>query len=147
MTPGGETVIDGLAPNAVIPHAMSTQSAVPLPLSPRDARRALESILAANDWHGDVDGVVLAVHEALINAESHGHGLSRVAASVDGEHLVVEVCDVGEGLGCGWPAALPSDPLAERGRGMWLISQIARRVEVHQGPSGVCLRLRFVGNA
>ena len=70
-----------------------------------------------------------------------------MAAFVDGEHVVVDVCDAGHGFGNGWPASLPPDPLAERGRGMWLISQIARRVEVHQGPSGVCLRLRFVGDA
>ncbi|MEA2704989.1 MAG: serine/threonine-protein kinase RsbW [Actinomycetota bacterium] len=121
-------------------------SAIPLPLSPRDARRALKSVLSENDWRGDIDGVVLAVHEALVNAESHGQGLSRVAASVDGDELVVDVCDAGAGFVGGWPASTPPDPLAERGRGLWLIDQIARRVEVHQGPSGVCLRLRFVGN-
>lgn len=89
---------------------------------------------------------MLAVHEALINAESHGHGLSRVAASVDGDDLVVEVCDAGSGFGAGWPGSVPPDPLAERGRGLWLIDQLARAVEVHHGPTGVCLRLRFVGD-
>ncbi len=122
------------------------ESAVSLPLAPRDARRALQSILADNDWHGDIDSVVLAVHEAIINAESHGQGLSRVAASVQGDDLLVEVCDAGTGFRGGWPVATPPDPLSERGRGLWLISQIARRVEVHQGPTGACLRLRFVGN-
>ena len=121
------------------------ESAVSLPLGPRDARRALQSILDENDWHGDVDAVVLAVHEAMVNAESHGQGLARVAASVDGEDLLVEVCDTGSGLPGGWPAT-PPDPLSERGRGLWLISQIACRVEVHQSPRGACMLLRFVGN-
>ena len=121
-------------------------SGATLPLSPRDARRALQTILTENDWHGDIDSVVLAVHEAIINAESHGQGLSRVAASVDGDDLLVEVCDAGTGFRRGWPVSTPPDPLSERGRGLWLISQIARRVEVHQGPNGSCMRLRFGGN-
>ena len=124
---------------------MRNVPAVPLPLGPRDARRALQSILDENDWHGDVDSVVLAVHEAMVNAESHGHGVARVAASVEGEDLLVEVCDAGSGISGGWPAT-PPDPLSERGRGLWLISQIARRVEVHQGPRGACMLLRFVGD-
>jgi anti-sigma regulatory factor (Ser/Thr protein kinase) len=124
---------------------MPDVSAVPLPLGPRDARRALQSILDETEWRGDVDSVVLAVHEAMVNAESHGQGVARVAASVEGENLLVEVCDAGSGLRGGWPAS-PPDPLSERGRGLWLISQIARRVEVHQGPRGACMLLRFVGD-
>jgi serine/threonine-protein kinase RsbW len=85
--------------------------------------------------------VVLAVHEALTNAERHGGGVVRVEASIENGVLVVAICDRGQGFE-------PSDqqaaaPLAEHGRGLCLMNQIATRVEAGRDDGDFCLRLSF----
>ncbi|HEX7277516.1 MAG TPA: ATP-binding protein [Acidimicrobiales bacterium] len=104
-------------------------------------------MLTGTRWCRHVDGVVLAVHEALTNAERHGGGVVRVHAAVERGALVIEVCDRGKGFD--FPAALegedtpPDDPLAEHGRGLCLMQRIATRVETERDGAGFCLRLRF----
>ena len=106
-------------------------------------------MLTGSRWCRHIDSVVLAVHEALINAERHGGGVVRVHAAVDHGALVVEVCDRGDGFDL--PTALDADtngagaadPYAEHGRGLHLMSEIATRVEADRDDGDFCLRLRF----
>ena len=119
---------------------------VPLPVTPRGARRELKSLLDDYEWPGDVDAVMLAVHEAMINAAHHGGGIVRVEACLDHDALAILVCDRGPGFV--FPASSragtsPADPLAEGGRGLWLICQIASWAEAHREGTDFCLRLRF----
>ena len=115
---------------------------VELPSQPTAARRELVRMLADAGWDGDVDDVVLAVHEAMVNASRHGGGLVRAAASVDRGGVTVEVCDRGRGFEL--PTA-PDQPdwEAERGRGLFLIRRLADDVEVTRLGDDVCLLLRF----
>jgi anti-sigma regulatory factor (Ser/Thr protein kinase) len=105
-------------------------------------------MLTGGRWCRHVDLVVLAVHEALTNADRHGGGVSQVHACVDRGALVITVCDRGPGFEIP-PAPVPddtaddADPLAEDGRGLWLIRQIASRVEADRKDGDFCLRLRF----
>ena len=111
---------------------------------PAQARRELQSLLKAADWPGDVDEVVLAVHEALINAQRHAGGATSATAAVqDSSALLVEVRDEGPGFDVNEHAGQPPDPLAERGRGLWLITQIAAAWEVRRSGPETCFRLRF----
>ena len=49
-------------------------------------------MLEAAEWPGDVDGIVLAVHEALTNAQRHAGGATSATAAVqDSSSLLVEV--------------------------------------------------------
>src|SRR5205085_3347136 len=58
---------------------------------PAQARRELQSLLEAAEWPGDVDGIVLAVHEALTNAQRHAGGATSATAAVqDSSSLLVE---------------------------------------------------------
>ncbi len=106
-------------------------------------------MLTGTRWCRHVDGVVLAVHEALTNADRHGGGVVRVHAAVERGALVIEVCD--RGAGFEFPAAdevaengtPPDDPLAEHGRGLCLMREIATRIETERHGSHFCLRLRF----
>jgi len=125
---------------------------VPLPLTPGDARRALKALLKGTRWCCEADSVVLAVHEALTNANRHGGGALRLDASIEGDALVVVVCDRGPGFeipatGGTGPTPAPGsgsvDPLAENGRGLWLIRQIASEAEVGRDGDDFCLRMRF----
>jgi anti-sigma regulatory factor (Ser/Thr protein kinase) len=114
-----------------------------LPPSPSAARRELQSILEGARWPGDVEGVVLAVHEALMNSHHHAGGATAASVGLDGSSVVVEVRDSGPGFDVGRHTADPPDPMAERGRGLWLISQLAESWEVLRADDETCLRLRF----
>ncbi len=91
------------------------------------------------------DTVVLAMHEALVNADRHGGGAQRLQASIEGEALVVVVVDRGPGF------EIPDadrrgtlvESFAEGGRGLWLICQIASRAETGREDGEFCLRMRF----
>ena len=105
-------------------------------------------MLTGSRWCRHIDAVVLAVHEALTNAERHGGGVVRVHASVDHGALVVEVTDRGDGFDLpseldADEASAAADPFAEHGRGLHLMNEIATKVEADRDDGDFCLRLRF----
>lgn len=116
------------------PIALSEEASV--------ARRQLTETLDEADWRGDVDGVLLAVHEALVNAQRHAGGVTRANACFDGDSLVVEVWDRGTGFRMPRSKA-PPDSMAERGRGLFLMRQLATDVRVSRSAGEVGLHLRF----
>jgi anti-sigma regulatory factor (Ser/Thr protein kinase) len=116
-------------------------------LTPSQARRQLQDLLVGAGWSGDVEGALLAFHEALVNAHQHGGGATRAEARVDGAVLVVQIWDQGTGFDVSdRPAAVP-EPMAERGRGLWLISRVASDWEMRRDQDGVSLLLRFKSTA
>ena len=115
---------------------------VTLPSSPREARDELARMLAERRWTGDVDAVLLVVHEAIVNAHSHAGGARQVRVTFDGPTLSVELSDEGPGFEVPEEPPMP-DPKAERGRGLWLMRQMASEVEVRRDPSGALLHLTF----
>ncbi len=117
---------------------------VELSLQPATARRELTRLLADANWDGDVDGVVLAVHEAMVNAHRHGGGATFARTGFDGPDLVVEVSDRGRGFHV--PQFPPvADITAEEGRGLLLIRQLADDVRVVRDGRDVHLVLTFHG--
>ena len=110
---------------------------------PGPARHQLLELLEHADWPGDVDAVVLAVHEALINSLRHAGGATSASAGLAGRELIVEVCDAGPGFDVEGHAGDRPDAFAEQGRGLWLISQIAASWELHRDNEETCLILRF----
>ena len=133
-------------PHADQSSAMPSPSAhtLTLPASPREARSELARVLAERRWPGDVDAVLLVVHEAIVNAHSHAGGPRQVRVTFDGPVLSVELCDAGPGFDVPEEPSMP-DPRAERGRGLWLMRQMADDVEVRRDASGVCLHVTFSG--
>ena len=122
----------------------ATSLTPPVELSPQPAvaRRELTRLLADEAWAGDVDGVILAVHEAMVNAQRHGGGVTRARACVDRDTVTVEIADRGRGF------KVPESPAvvegnAERGRGLFLISHLATEARVARAGPDVCLTLRF----
>jgi anti-sigma regulatory factor (Ser/Thr protein kinase) len=116
----------------------------PVPLSPQPgvARRQLSGLLADAAWGVETDTVLLAVHEALVNAQRHGGGVTHAAAAFDGDRLVVEVRDRGRGFTVPVSPDMP-DLVAETGRGLFLIRRLAADAEVSREGDEVCLLLRF----
>lgn len=109
----------------------------------RWARSQLQELLAGDRWQERRDAVLIAVHEALANADLHGEGVREATATVTDDVLMVEVADNGSGYDPTAYIAAEPDPLAERGRGLWLMSRIAERLQFRSEPSGSRVVLRF----
>jgi anti-sigma regulatory factor (Ser/Thr protein kinase) len=122
--------------------ASSLTRPVELPTQPAAARRQLRRLLGDAGWDGDSDAVVLAVHEAMVNAQRHGGGIRRATAALDGRTVVVEVTDGGDGFNVPKSPTMP-DPSGETGRGLYLIRRLADDVDVVRSGEEVCLVLRF----
>ena len=109
-----------------------------LSLRPAAARRQLEAFLRDERWPGETDAALLALHEALVNATRHGGGArsAQAAISSDGSELTIAVCDRGRGFDPEPFVRRSPNPMAERGRGLWLISRLATGYEVHSKEGG-----------
>jgi anti-sigma regulatory factor (Ser/Thr protein kinase) len=98
----------------------------------------------------DLTDAEIVVGELLSNAMAHTTGPTWVSLRWDGAHPMLSVADAGPGflraLGRdGFPAAdgdrtlraeLPADPLADGGRGLYLITRLARDVAVAPRATG-----------
>ena len=115
---------------------------VSLPLRPSPARRELARLLADAGWGGDIDAVILAVHEAMVNAQRHAGGVTAATAGLDRRTVVVKVSDRGPGFSLPESTGVP-DIDAERGRGLFLIQRLADDVRVVSADREHSLLLRF----
>jgi anti-sigma regulatory factor (Ser/Thr protein kinase) len=115
---------------------------VELPSQPAEARRELAGLLTDADWEGDVDGAILAVHEAMVNSHRHGGGVIRATACFDGPALVVQITDRGRGFEVPHSTDL-TDLAAERGRGLFLIRHLASDARVVRRGPEVQLTMTF----
>jgi anti-sigma regulatory factor (Ser/Thr protein kinase) len=103
-----------------------------------DARRAVRAF--ADDLDVDLDGMVLAVSEAVANVVAHAyvdgsHGIVEVSAAVSPHEVTVTVRDHGGGL------ADSADGGA--GYGLVIIRRLAQHVELTDTPEGVALTMGF----
>ena len=105
---------------------------------------------------GDFASAELVIGELLSNAVAHGPARARVTLRWDGDHPVLSVADVGRaGAGAGAgpatsavhdleprelpelpEAVLPADPLADRGRGLFIADQLSRGLAVRARATG-----------
>ncbi len=125
----------------VAPSALADP--IRLSLSPAVARRQVQALLEEEHWPGEVCDVVLAVHEALVNAGRHGGGARRAEAAVNDSGAVIVVADRGSGFDPERFVRRPPDVMAERGRGLWLISRLATSYEVRTTDAGTELIMCF----
>ena len=105
--------------------------------------------LAEEDRHW----IGLAVREAVANAIKHGNGGDpekqvEVEVRLEGDEVVVSVCDQGSGFDPGSVAnpLLPENLLRPGGRGIFYMKSLMDRVEYRFGPRGgteVVLRKRI----
>jgi serine/threonine-protein kinase RsbW len=102
----------------------------------RIAGWAMELGLSADD----VDDLVLATHEALANVADHAYdgvpGEALIHAECRGGQAVVVVRDRGRWLP-------PSSDNTWRGRGLLIIEGLAQHVDVHRGPTGTTVEMRW----
>ena len=103
------------------------------------ARRAMRQYAA--DLEVDVDGIVLAVSEAVANAVTHAYeegadGTVDLSATASPYEVAVVVRDHGRGF-----AAAP--PSQGAGYGIEIIRRLAQHVSVDDCGDGVALTMRF----
>jgi anti-sigma regulatory factor (Ser/Thr protein kinase) len=104
------------------------------------ARRAVRGF--AGELDIDVDGLVLAVSEAVANVVLHAYredarGVVELSGSTSASDVTVAVRDSGGGMVAG------PDHMAGAGFGLEIIRRLAQHVELADTPAGVELTMRF----
>ena len=122
--------------------ASSLTRPVELSEQPGPARRQLARLLRDAGWDGDIDALVLAVHEAMVNAQRHAGGVTHATVTLDDRAVVVEVADRGRGFRIPGSPDMP-DAAAETGRGLYLIRRLTADAQVVRSDGEVRLVLRF----
>ena len=107
---------------------------------PAVRRSILRHLARAAGPDEDLWAAEIVVAELLANAVAHGRAPARVTLTWKGPHPRLTVVDSGPGFRPGTDrvsaARLPEDPLAEGGRGLYLIAQLARDVRVGRSLGG-----------
>jgi anti-sigma regulatory factor (Ser/Thr protein kinase) len=81
--------------------------------------------------------------ELIGNVMRHASGPVDVHVSCDNDVALIRVCDRGAGFVLN--AKLPQEPLQDSGRGLYLVSQFAQRLNVESLPSrGTCVSVAFM---
>jgi serine/threonine-protein kinase RsbW len=119
---------------------------VRLPAAPGTASAARRLVLAvAADQVVDGAAVALAVSEAVTNVIVHAYrdrgpdseaGLVHITVEVEGDELVVAVCDEGPGM-------QPRVDSPGAGLGLPIIATLTDRLEIQQRPTGTRILLAF----
>lgn len=113
----------------------------------------LVSLRAAVAAHGSrlglagdrLDDLLLMAHELASNAIQHGGGRGQLRLSRQEDVIACQVDDWGDGLPDGADAGLHTPtPGALRGRGLWLVRQLADEIEVRSGATGTSVTVRVV---
>ncbi len=86
-----------------------------------------DAVRDADLWSAEI-----IVAELLSNAVMHTHGPASVTLHWDGDYPLLNVCDDGPGLvmASALRGELPADDLADGGRGLFLVANLARGVTV-----------------
>jgi anti-sigma regulatory factor (Ser/Thr protein kinase) len=89
---------------------------------------------------GRVSDVVLAVNEVASNSVEHGPGRGRMRAWTTGGGVIVEVADDGH-MDVAFPGLTAPPPQGDRGRGLWLASELGDVLQVWSDEGGTIVRV------
>jgi anti-sigma regulatory factor (Ser/Thr protein kinase) len=108
-----------------------------------EVRAVVRDIAVRSGFSERAGDLVLALDEAIANAQEHGRPPIEVTAWVDGR-LVVQVADVGNGFDRArvWSTHPPA-PLGRRGRGLWIIRQLTDLVSISTGDDGTRVHMEL----
>jgi anti-sigma regulatory factor (Ser/Thr protein kinase) len=110
--------------------------------SVRIARTGVREWLEAHRLVPDrADDLLVAITELATNAVRAARTAMEVRAWATPEAVFVEVTDDGAGFDPSIPhTARELDPLAERGRGLFLVASLADECTIESGPNGTIVR-------
>jgi anti-sigma regulatory factor (Ser/Thr protein kinase) len=110
--------------------------------APALARKLLDG------WFGDslagheLDSARLLVSELVTNSVVHGQGQIRLAARMDDNRILVEVCDEGSSFEH-TARSVPFDQL--HGRGLGIVDALSSRWGIHEGTTHVWFEIERSG--
>jgi anti-sigma regulatory factor (Ser/Thr protein kinase) len=110
----------------------------PSPVAARAAVRAANTGIITDD---ELEGLVVAVSEAVTNATLHGRGTVGMRIWTGTDRIVVTVSDGGPGPKDPFAGLLPVTERATGGRGLWIVHQSCNHVTAESSPDGFTLRL------
>jgi anti-sigma regulatory factor (Ser/Thr protein kinase) len=105
----------------------------PHPIASRQAHRVLE--WALRDWvveRETADNTRVVLSEIVTNALTHSLEVFHLALGFDGDHVLVEVWDGGDGI----PQVGLPESLAVNGRGMFLVDALSKEWGVRPDAEG-----------
>ena len=108
------------------------------------ARTKVLRFAERNGFSMEAEDVALATQEALKNIIQHAcpvDGVMRLACSTDGDAMVVEVSDRGEGFDVEAVESEPSPLMAVHGRGLKLIRGLMDDVSINSDRGGTLVRM------
>jgi anti-sigma regulatory factor (Ser/Thr protein kinase) len=105
-------------------------------LAPRQARRAVEELLGDNVEIAFIRDALLLTSEIVTNAVEHTHDGCDLRATFDGRRQYLKVAIVDTSSTTPTMRPLDSGRHARRGRGMWVVNDVAHRWGVEAGPDG-----------
>lgn len=111
----------------------------PRPSVARVAVRA--TALACGIGHDEVDELVAAVQEAVVNALVHGKRPVRLRVWVGLQRIVVAVTDRGRGPTDPFAGLVPASDNPHGGFGLWLVHQLCRQVTMSRDEHGFTIRM------
>ena len=97
---------------------------------------AVEAAIAPRD----IDDLLIAVSEIVINAIRYAGGSGTITAQLRGDSLLVEISDNGPGLSCASTVYRPSAAASE-GHGLRLARMLSKNIAIASGPGGVTVRI------
>ena len=109
--------------------------------TPADARHAVYAAANGRLPAGDVEGLVIAVSEAVTNALRHGRPPSTVRVWAGPDRIVVEVRDAGTGVQDPFAGLLPARGDPAGGLGLWIAHQSCNHVVADRSAGAFTLRL------
>ncbi|MEU4428683.1 anti-sigma factor RsbA family regulatory protein [Actinoplanes sp. NPDC024001] len=113
--------------------------------SPGRAREAIREVHDDLLGREALDGMLLAVSEAVSNAHRHGRGPVRMRAWTGADRVVVSVSDTGAGPADPFAGLLPAGDGTAGGFGLWLTHLFCDHVALDRGrPEGYTIRLTAV---
>jgi anti-sigma regulatory factor (Ser/Thr protein kinase) len=132
-----------MAVMAPLPAKASMTLHEQLPATVDSVGRARQAVRRfASELEVDLDGMVLAVSEAVANVVTHAYedgvpGMVDLSATASPYEVAVVVRDHGRGLGGADRAS------AGAGYGIEIIRRLAQHVALHDSAAGVALTMRF----
>lgn len=118
-----------------------------LPCNKGSLDRARTKVLRFAERNGfsmEAEDVALATQEALKNIIQHAcpvDGVMRLVCSADGDAMVVEVSDRGEGFDVEAVESAPSPLMAVHGRGLKLMRGLMDDVSINSDRGGTLVRM------
>ncbi|WP_436534487.1 anti-sigma factor RsbA family regulatory protein [Actinoplanes sp. HUAS TT8] len=130
-------------PRAPIPDPLQHADPVADLVDP-DLSEARRTVRAADRGHvppAEVDDLIVAVSEAVANAQRHGRGPIRLRLWSGTDRIVVTVTDSGAGPKDPFAGLLPAGDGANGGLGLWIAHQTCSHVALYRHSDGFTIRL------